>query len=321
LVAVDLSRGFNLSPSVQARLRILDWIADNGGTVPGRIIQLGPLFEGQDEGAGQTIGGYLDSLAADGLVQLQNTLDLESLSCDVTSKGVELIEDLRQRRGDLMGRQKVARDAFLYWLYDAKLGGSDSPDTEAFDRSDFSSYYGSTFTQAEVNAAGEWLRDEGHLTALNVAAAGVVRPTITTKGQKVVERGASVNDDSPAAANMPVNVNFTNSGSYNQIALNSPGATQSMTVTITEDRSECLTKLASAVDEYAPHLGLNPGQAAEAQTVALALREVAAEPVADSGRLKGLIDTVKVIAIGGTGGAFGDGLVALAQQTAEALFN
>lgn len=37
--------------------------------------------------------------------------------------------------------------------------------------------------------------------------------------------------------------------------------------------------------------------------------------------LRGLIDTVKVIALGGAGGAFGDGLVAVAQQTAEAVFS
>jgi hypothetical protein len=43
---MDLSQGWGLPQSVQARLRLLDWIADNGGATPGVCVSLGELFEG-----------------------------------------------------------------------------------------------------------------------------------------------------------------------------------------------------------------------------------------------------------------------------------
>jgi len=71
---VDLSGGFNLSPSVQARLRLLDWIADNGGAGPRRHVDLAPLFENQDQDGAETVAGHLDALEDDGLICLQRKL-------------------------------------------------------------------------------------------------------------------------------------------------------------------------------------------------------------------------------------------------------
>ena len=35
---VDLSRGYDLCPSVQSQLRLLNWIADNGGSAHGALV-------------------------------------------------------------------------------------------------------------------------------------------------------------------------------------------------------------------------------------------------------------------------------------------
>ncbi|WP_100499640.1 hypothetical protein [Geodermatophilus chilensis] len=319
---MDLSGGFNLSPSVQARLRLLDWIADNGGTGPRRYVDLGPLFTDQDQDGAETVAGHLEALEEDGFIRLQKTLGWSGWSCDVTPRGVDLMEDLQRRRGDLMGRQQAARDAFLRWLYDAKLRGNSSPDSGEFDRSDFNSYYGHTFTETEVDSASEWLLAEGYITGIEVFGPGVARPSITPKGQKVVERGTSVNADSPEASNVPPNItNMTITGSHNTVAANSPGAVQTVTVTMTEDNRRQVAAVADQLEGLVRlgALGLNEQQTAQAEAAVAELRQVADQPAVEPSAVRRALENAKEVAVSGTGSALGQGVVALVTQALQAL--
>jgi len=120
---MDLPPGTNVPPAVEARLRLLDWIADNGGTAPRQIMDLGPLFDGQEQDEALATAGHLEALEDENLIRLQKKMGWGSWSCDVLAPGLGLIEQLRDRRDNRLRRQQVARDAFLRWLFDCTLSG------------------------------------------------------------------------------------------------------------------------------------------------------------------------------------------------------
>src|SRR5687767_14152734 len=106
---------------MQERLRLLDWIADQGGATPKEFVRLGELLEGEEREAALALIGHLEILEGDGVLRLQKTLGWGGWSCYVTPQGVGLIESLRAERSDLLGRRKASRDAFLHWLCDCTL--------------------------------------------------------------------------------------------------------------------------------------------------------------------------------------------------------
>lgn len=318
---MDLAQGFALSPSVQERLRLLDWIADNGGTSPGTFVRLAGLFEGLDHPAGIALAGSLDVLEAEGFLHLHKKMAWGSWSCTVTSGGLDHIESLRGRRGDPALRRKVVRDAFHRWLYDRTVRGVTGEATHAeFSGSKYGSFLGDPFTPAEINKATEWLKEEGYLNGVVYAGPGVLNPFITNKGEKVADAGRSVNDDSSADSRSNVtHVSVTGHG--NTVAAHSPGAVQSATVTMTEDNRKLVLPVADNLDGLlrANLLGLDAGATEEAVQVVSDLRSAAAEPDINVGVLRQLLQKAQTVAIAGTGSMMGQGVVALAHQALQGL--
>jgi hypothetical protein len=315
---MDLSRGSNLPPAVQARLRLLDWIADNGGKSPGAIVDLAPLFEGQDQEGAQAVAGNLEALEADGLLRVQKTLGWAGWSADVLPPGLDLIEDVTARRGNRLRRRQVARDAFLRWLYDRTLDGDEYPDIDDFSSSAHNTYYGEPFTEQEISSASQWLRDEGYLQGVVIASGEVYNPMITTKGQKAVESERSVNAEAQQPAPYSVTtVNVTGSG--NNVAAHSSNVSQTTTVQMTEDNSQQLLGLAEALQQLTGLLGLPEERSREAALLVESLRETAELDAAPGGDVRTLIDQVKEVAISGTGTAIGQTLVAAANSVLQAL--
>ncbi|MCA0146446.1 hypothetical protein [Blastococcus sp. LR1] len=319
---MDLEQGYNLTPSTQERLRLLDWIADQGGTTPKEFVALGALLEGEEREAALALIGHLETLEGNGVLSLQKTLGWGGWSCYVTPRGVELIESLRAERGDLLGRRKASRDAFLHWLYDCTLKGNRVPNSSAFFGSSYGNYFGHQFTGDEVAAASDWLKTEGYITGSLTWNAGIVRPSITTRGERIVESGRSVNDDSPAAANAPSHITTVNvSGTGHNVATHSPGAVQTATVTMSDDNRKLILPVADNLDGLlqAGLLGLDEEQSAEAVEVVSELRRAADEPEVEGGALRRLLEKAKSVAIAGTGAAMGQGVVALAEQSLQGL--
>ncbi|RZU30885.1 hypothetical protein [Blastococcus saxobsidens] len=317
---MDLSRGSNLPPAVQARLRLLDWIADNGGKSPGAIVDLAPLFEGHDQEGAQAVAGNLEALEADGLLRVQKTLGWAGWSADVLPPGLDLIEDVAARRGNRLRRRQISRDAFLRWLYDRTLDGDEYPDIDDFSSSAHNTYYGEPFTEQEISSASQWLRDEGYLQGVTIASGEVYNPMITTKGQKAVESERSVNADAQQPAPYSVTtVNVTGSG--NNVAANASNVSQTTTVQMTEDNSRQLLGLAESLAQLtnAGLLGLNEDQAREAALVVESLRETAGQDEAFGGDVRTLLDKVKEVALTGTGTAIGQTLVAAVDKVIAAL--
>jgi hypothetical protein len=318
---MNLPPGYKAPPAVQARLDLLGWIADNGGTAPRQIVALGPLFEGKDHDEALAVAGHLDALEREGLIQLQKTLGWGGWSCDVLSPGLDLIEQVRLRRDDPLRRRQAARDAFLRWLYDCTVDGDVSPNRDAFLQSEYGSYYGRPFTEQEVKAASEWLKDQGYITGVSAFGAGVVRPEITTKGENVVEFDRSVNADAqpPVAPYSVTTVNVTGSG--NNVAANSSDVTQTTTVTMTDENARQLLGIAESLDQLAAStlLGLNQDRTREAALVVESLRETAKQDAAPGQEVRTLLDKVKEVALSGTGTAIGQTLVAAVDKVIQAL--
>jgi hypothetical protein len=314
---MDLSRG-TLPPAVQSRLRLLDWIANNGGTAPGAIVNLGPLFEGQEQEAALAVAGNLDALEDQGLLRLQKTLGWDGWSGDVTPSGLDLIEELQARRSDRVRRRQVARDAFLRWLFDRTLDGDEYPDIDDFSSSAHNTYYGEPFTEQEISSASQWLRDEGYLKGMTLASGEVFNPMITTKGQKAVESERSVNAEAQQPAPYSVTtVNVTGSG--NNVAANSSNVSQTTTVQMTEDNSRQLLGLAESLQQLTGLLGLTEERSREAALLVESLRETAELDETPGGDVRTLVDQVKEVAISGTGTAIGQTLVAAANSVLQAL--
>ncbi|MGY1667579.1 hypothetical protein [Geodermatophilus sp. SYSU D00696] len=326
---MDLARGYNLSPSVLFRLRLLDWIADNGGPM-GVLVDLAPLFNDQEPEDAEAIAGSLRFLREDGLIGLNTPLGYRGWSCFVRPAGLGLIEKLRTARGDLLGRRKAARDAFLSWLHDRTLHGDPHPQFNDFYASDYGTYYGHEFTSDEINTAARWLMDEGYIKGTATFGGGLARPSITTRGERVLESGRSVNDFSPAAANMPtapsdastVNNYFNVTGSPGAaIAANSPGTVQTVTVTMTEDNRRQVAAVADQLEALVRlgALGLDEEQTAQAEAAVAELRQVTDQPVVEPGVVRRALESAKDVAVSGTGSVIGQGVVAAVTQALQAM--
>ena len=317
---MDLPPGNNVPPALHARLRLLDWIVDHGGTAPRQIVALSSLFEGQGQAEALATSGHLTALEDEGRIRLQKTMDWESWSCDVQAAGLDLIEQLRDRRDDPRRRRQAARDAFLHWLYDCTLDGDTCPTSTDFPASKHGSYYGRAFTDRETEAASDWLRDERYIEGDSFTGFGVVRPVITTKGERAVESERSVNADAQQPAPYSVTtVSVTGSG--NNVAANSTNVSQSTTVTMTEENSRQLLGLAESLAQLvnADLLGLDEEQTKEAALVVESLRETAQQDAVPGGTLRALLDRAQQVALDGTGTAIGQTFFAAVNQVIQAL--
>jgi hypothetical protein len=197
---VDLSRGYSLSASELSQLQLLDWIAKNGGATPGIVVPLGPLFKDQGEEDARSTAGHLGALDDAGYIDLQETTDWGGYSCGVCPTGVALIERVRAARSDLLARRKAARDAFLDWLHDRTLHGVRHPAVREFRASPYGTFFGNPFAEEEIKTAVRWLHEEGYIKGTPVLSGDLAGLGITSKGERVVESGRSVNEGTLTAA-------------------------------------------------------------------------------------------------------------------------
>ena len=111
--------------------------------------------------------------------------------------------------------------------------------------------YGLAFTQQELDDAAAWLKDQGYLRGQGTWNGGIPRPGISPAGEQIVESGRSVNDvqsasASASAADVPtVSINVQDPSGVNTAA-NSPGSTQS--ATLTKDQRQQVVTVADALD-------------------------------------------------------------------------
>jgi hypothetical protein len=141
------------------------------------------------------------------------------------------------------------RDAILAWLYlKAMVDGNRHPVLKPQDIAATVNWQGEPLTEPEVAAASDWLYDEGYLTGTSSMGHGVVRPTITARGEMMADRKICVRPggDAPADPQGVTTIHISNS---TNVAIGSPDATQTYTVSEQIERSIALADLLAQASE------------------------------------------------------------------------
>lgn len=211
------------------------------------------------------------------------------------------------------GRTKMAcMAAMLSWL-DAR-DGETIAETDTFACDARSYFFGLPFAPETVVAAARELKDQGLITG--TWGGPVLRPAITNLGKVVLTRhGGDLVEWEASKQAGGTNVSVNGSTGIN-IATNSPGLTQTITVTST---SEQVLNLAAALEQMLPILQLDEAQYASATDLVAQLRNAVPEAETNPSKLRALLGMVRDIGINAAGGAAGSGLVLLVEQVAHHL--
>lgn len=138
-------------------------------------------------------------------------------------------------------------------------------------------------TREELNAALEWLMEEGYVDGTGTMQRVVLRPHLTPYGEKYAASGKSVRD-LPGVADVQSPYLHIESSSGIAVAFNSPGATQTVNV---KPKVEQARTLADAIEQALPTIADVQVRGAAEQLVS----EIRGESNSDSpspGRLKTL---------------------------------
>lgn len=236
----------------------------------------------------------------------------------LTDNGVQEMRQIRQRRADPAARRVAARDALLRWAYDHAAAGEQPVAASGFALSGYARFLstrGDLFSYAEITSAVAWLGKRGYLHAASTEAGTIL--AITEKGEHMVETNRSTRDDPPAE---PAATSVTITGSHNvNVAAHSPGASQAITGTVTEETRQRLAELADYLQQHAAQLAVSADGPSRTAEVVVDLRGVAAESAPDPSRVRKILDNARQIGIGAASVPLGTGLLDLVEKTAHAL--
>ncbi|RAM37696.1 hypothetical protein DBZ45_08840 [Arthrobacter globiformis] len=235
----------------------------------------------------------------------------------ITRVGLDVAEEFEHYRSDPRKRAQAARSSVLQWLYDEYLQGSNSPNISRFSTSTYGAFYGSEFTEGEIVQATRHLRDQQLIQGKAAMGGPIVRPQISPYGIQRIEH-----EDKPAAvvaserASVTYNYHFNNDGPVN-LANNSPGAQQSITLTTTQINDARMAT--SAFSQTLPILGIPEERQAEAKQVITELEEETTAAAPQPGRLKSLLNKVVELAVLGTAEGAVGAVISLAEKAIEGL--
>lgn len=232
----------------------------------------------------------------------------------ITQHGINVAEEFQSFRTNPRKRNVAARDAVLQWLYDEQLNGRTSPNISRFTSSKYGNFYGLDFTETEISQTTRNLRERQFIRGKAAMGGPIVRPEITALGiQKIEDQ-----DMPPAVAaseRAPV-IHINNSGSMN---LTTGGTNVSQSITLTSNQIDDVRKVATALKQMLPILGIPTERQPEALEVATQLEEEADAPAPAPGRLKSLLNRMtEVLALGTAEGAV-EALNGLAEKALENL--
>lgn len=262
------------------------------------------LYAERDEADAEILADDLRALNTRGWVSLTGTMgDSRPHGVFLSADATAFAREMREKRGDLIGRTTALRDRLLRWLYKGQAAINGSPTTSDFFGSLDCIYFGSIYQPEELWRATVWLKGQGFITgsgALQLGG-GIVRPTLTPKGQTAVESGRSVNEIAGAAlaASSTVAIN----GNNNVVQSNCPSASQSVTMSISSDDRMQTIQLAKELEEALPVLGLP----ADAHGLPDELRTAAAQD--DASFIQRVLTQVQTTIVEKSGTAIGSALL------------
>lgn len=201
------------------------------------------------------------------------------------------------------------RDAVLKWLYlKAMVDGNRHPVLLVEDIAKSVDWQADPLTEPEVAAASDWLKDEGYLTGGGTFGHGVVRPSITPRGEALADAGQSVRGGNTPAD--PQGITMITISNSTNVAVGSPGATQTYTMTQQRERSVAVADAleASSGDSL---------EVAEAHRIASEIKAEAASDQPNTSRLKQLVMSAITAGAAALGQAAATDLVHLGSQALQ----
>lgn len=264
---------------------------------------------------GREVGQVFDLLLQEGLAGAH-----PARLGDSYTHGAGLTAAGKAKRAEWLAAQGAGRArracaaALLNWL-DAhdreRVSGTDK-----FVEDVRSYYFGVPFEPSVIAACARELKELDLIKGVGTWGGPVVRPELTPLGRLVVSRYGGDVVEWQLANQGGGGISIHNSTGV-AVATNSPGASQS--VTVTTNAADQVLNLAAALEAMLPVLGLEPAQEASARGLVVQLQQVAPEVEADPGKVKRLVGAVRDVAVNAAGGAAGTALVALADQVAGSL--
>ena len=121
------------------------------------------------------------------------------------------------------------RDGVVAWLYALRVDGAQISQAvpEAFMTA--TSWSGTKVTHTELNAAIQWLMDEGYVEGIGTMQRVILRPHLSTYGEKFAASGKSVRD-LPGVVEVHSPYLHIEGSSGVAVAFHSPGTTQNVNV-------------------------------------------------------------------------------------------
>lgn len=232
----------------------------------------------------------------------------------LTPEGRALVSSMRAARTPGVIKRSC-NAAMLAWL-DANEGVTIFS-TEELHSDVRGHFYGEAIPMTVGHDVARELHKHGLISGSPTGQGPVLRPAITALGRAVhTQHSGDLGTWQAASSGGGTTIHVTGSTGVT-VANNSPGAQQS--VRVTTDAREQVVNLAAALEQMLPSLGLAPADFASASGLVAELREAAEMVESEPGRARRLVETVKAIAVNGTGSAAGTALVALADQIARNL--
>lgn len=140
------------------------------------------------------------------------------------------------------------RDGVLAWLYELRVNGTTIAQAEPAPFMAATSWSDTEVTRAELNDAIGWLKDEGYAEGTGTMQGVVLRPHLSTYGEKYAASGKSVRD-LPGVVKVQSPYLHIEGSSGVAVAFHSPGATQTVNV---QQKIEQARVLADAIERALP---------------------------------------------------------------------
>jgi hypothetical protein len=231
----------------------------------------------------------------------------------IKQPGLDAVHEFRELRTSPRRRAQEIRDAVLNWLYDEHVSGRRVSGISDFLASSNNHYLGDPYSPEEVARAAKWLFEEEYIDGFKVSSGEWLRPSITTKGMRVIETEQSVNKALTTAGVTVTEVNISGSSGVN-VAVASNNVSQSNT--LTQGQIEQVERILGSVRAMLNPtvIGVTEEVAAEAQTVAGQVEDEIQSPAPNAGKVKALILKLGELAATGTVQGGVDALNAMMQQ-------
>lgn len=258
------------------------------------------------------LGGDLEAMKSWGWVDFWPGLEGIG-SVRINQPGLDAANEYKVLKNNPRRRAQEIREAVLNWLYDLHVSGGYASGISDFLSTPDAHFFGDPYDQEELYRAAKWLMDEEYISGTRAMGGEVLRPSITTKGTRVIETEQSVNT-ALTQAGMTVNeVNITGSQGVN-VSVASNNVIQSNT--LTQGQIEEVEKILGSVRALLNPavIGVTDEVAAEAQVLVGEVEEEIQAPAPNSGKVKALLLKLAELAATGTVQGGIDALNALMQQ-------